>query len=96
MTPIKTLSVIAVFSIAIAAPVFARDTGPEGHDHLRIHHRAAHHHVEDQHFRGAYNLHNERFYPSLPFQRNTENFGARGRDPSRIGGEDPNMHPSAY
>jgi hypothetical protein len=29
----------------------------------------------------------------LQFQRNRENFGFSGRDPSRIGGEDPNLHP---
>jgi hypothetical protein len=27
------------------------------------------------------------------FQHNRENFGFSGRDPSRIGGEDPNLHP---
>jgi hypothetical protein len=28
------------------------------------------------------------------FLRSTDNF--RGRDPSRIGGEDPDLHPSAW
>ena len=28
------------------------------------------------------------------FQRNRENFGFSGRDPSRIGGEDPSLHPA--
>ena len=96
MTIMKTLSVIAVLSAAIAAPVFAGEPGPERHHHLRIHHGLTHHHVRDQHFRGAYNQHNERFYPSLQPQRNTEDFGSRGRDPSRIGGENPDLHPSAY
>ncbi len=29
------------------------------------------------------------------FQRNRENFGFSGRDPSRVGGEDPSLHPSS-
>ena len=93
MTIIKALSVMAVLSTAIAAPVSARDAR---HDHLRIHRGPTHHHVQDQHFRGAYNQRNERFDLNPQFQRNTDNFGVRGRDPSRIGGEDPDLHPSAY
>jgi hypothetical protein len=89
MAIMKTLSVIAILSAAIAAPAFARDAGPE----RRIHHgQTHHHHVWDhkrRHLGGGYD-------PNPQFQRNTENFGFRGRDPSRIGGEDPNLHPSAY
>jgi hypothetical protein len=81
MTITKTLSAIAILSTAIAAPAFARPV---------------HHHARDQHFRAAYNQHNERVYPYSQLQRNTENFGFRGRDPSRIGGENPDLHPSAY
>jgi len=96
MTFMKTLSAIAILSTVIAAPVFAREAGPERHHHLRTHHGLTHHHARDQHFRGAYNRHNERFYSYPQFQLHTANFGSRGRDPSRIGGEDPNLHPSAY
>jgi hypothetical protein len=80
MTNMKTLSAVIIFSAAVAAPASARD---DRLDHLVTHWR--HHH-----FRDSYNQRNERF----DFQRNTNNF--RGRDPSRIGGEDPDMHPSAY
>lgn len=93
MTIMKTLSVIAVLSAAIAAPVFAFAGEPGPGSHFRMHRGLTHHHVRDQHFRGAYNQHNERFDP---YQRNTEDFGFRGRDPSRIGGENPDLHPSAY
>jgi len=93
MTIIRALSVVAVLSTAIAAPVSARDAG---HDHLRIHRGPTYHHVQDQHFRGAYNQRNERFDLNPQFQRNTDNFGFMGRDRSRIGGEDPDLHPSAY
>jgi hypothetical protein len=84
MTILKALSAIALLSVAIAAPVSARDGRL---DHLGTHWR--HHH-----FRDAYNQRNERFDLNPQVQRNTDNFG--GRDPSRIGGEDPDRHPSAY
>jgi hypothetical protein len=84
MTNIKTLSAVIILSAAVAAPVFARDGRL---DHLGTHWR--HHH-----FRDSFNQRNERFGPNPQVQRNTEDF--RGRDPSRIGGEDPDMHPSAY
>lgn len=32
----------------------------------------------------------------LEFQRNREDFGFSGRDPSRVGGEDPTLHPGPY
>jgi hypothetical protein len=76
--------------------VFARDAEPMRHDGLRIHRGLTHHLLRDQHFRGAYNQRNERFDLNPQFQRNTDNSGFRGRDPSRIGGEDPDLHPSAY
>ena len=41
-----------------------------------------------ENFRGAYNQ------LIMPSQRNIENFGFGGRDPSRIGGEDPSLTPS--
>ena len=96
MTMVKALSAIAVLCTVMAAPVFARDTGPVRHDGLRIHRGPTHHLLRDQYFRGAYNQRNERFDLNPQFQRNTNNFGFRGRDHSRIGGEDPDLHPSAY
>jgi hypothetical protein len=89
MAIMKTLSAIAILSAAITAPVFARDAGPERPMH---HGHAHHHHVWDHkrwHFGGAHD-------PNQQLQRNTESLGFRGRDPSRVGGEDPNLHPSAY
>ena len=111
MAVARALSVIALLSTAFAAPVFARDASLEHsslehsslersshehlrHDHLRIHRGPAHHDVQDRYFRGAYNQRTDHFDPNPQFQRNTDDF--RGRDPSRIGGEDPDLHPSAY
>lgn len=48
--------------------------------HMRIHHA-------DHHLRNAYIQTNGRFY---------SNPGFRGGDPSRIGGINPDLHPSAY
>lgn len=91
MTMARALGVIAVLSTAIAAPVFAREAG---HHHLRTLRGPTHHYTPDQHFRGAYNQWNGHSDLRPQFQRNTEDFG--GRDRSRIGGEDPDLHPSAY
>src|ERR1700722_12200556 len=79
MTKMKTLHAVIILSAAIATPVFAQDHG-----------RA---HV--QHFRGAYNqmIGPSYYVPSSRAERNLENFGFSGRDPSRVGGEDPYLHP---
>jgi hypothetical protein len=47
-------------------------------------------------YRRAYNQWNEPFYaaPQTRGNRNIEDFGFSGRDPSRVGGEDPNLRPS--
>ena len=54
---------------------------------------AAEHHVQKAHrdnFLGAYNQLNT----SSLAERNLENFGFSGRDPSRVGGFDPDLRPS--
>jgi hypothetical protein len=79
MTKIKTLSAIAIISAAIATPVFAQPVRPH-----------------DQNFRGAYNQSDAEFYArplSNKERRNIEDFGFSGRDASRVGGEDPYLHP---
>jgi hypothetical protein len=78
MTTMKTLSAAIILSAAIATPVFAQPT----------------HHVRN--FRGAYNQLNEPSFaiPRTEEGRNLENFGFSGRDPSRVGGEDPSLNPS--
>jgi hypothetical protein len=85
MTHLKSLGVIAVLATTLTAPVLARETR---HSHLAVH--GSHHHLRD-----AYNQRNEGFDRSPQFQRNTES-SFRGPDHSRIGGEDPDLHPSAY
>ena len=97
MTRMKMLSAVVVLSAVIAAPVFAQDAGGAGRasrhgvrrgsitHHVRIHHR--------RYVRGIYGQPNDRYDPNPEFQRNIDNFGFSGRDPSRIGGEDPSLHP---
>jgi len=104
MTKMKALGAVLVLSALIAAPVFAKDSGVSGPEsrhglkskpgsisrHVRVHHR--------RYVRGVYTQTppNDRYDPDPEFQRNIENFGFSGRDPSRISGEDPSLHPSPY
>ena len=45
-------------------------------------------------YRGAYDQSNGPSAPLTPEQeRNKEDFGISGRDPSRVGGESPNLNP---
>ena len=79
MTKIKTLTAVIILSTAVATPVFAKG----GTYHNRS-------------FRGAYNQMTEPSFavPRSQAERNIENFGFSGRDPSRVGGWDPSLHPS--
>jgi hypothetical protein len=81
MTKLKTLSAVIILSATVATPVFAQPT----------HYGRAY-----DRYRGAYNQSNEPFYaiPQTRDDRNIENFGFSGRDPSRVGGEDPSLKPS--
>jgi hypothetical protein len=82
MTKLKILSAIVILSAAIATPVFAQDAIGPGHGRV----------YDQSNYRGAYNQSNETFY-AQPLtneeRRNVEDFGFSGRDPSRVGGEDP-------
>ena len=82
MNKMKALNAAIILSAAIAAPVFAQ--------------HANNHRPYDQDFRGAYNQSNAKSY-AQPLtddeRRNLEDFGFSGRDPSRVGGEDPYLHP---
>ena len=52
--------------------------------------------VQDPYFRGAYDQFNGYAYDAprtLDEERNLEDFGFSGRDPSRPGGEDPSLNP---
>ena len=89
MTNFKTFSAVMILSAAIAAPVFAQDANVSGPEHVRTHH--------ERNYRGAYNEVNGSSYAasrSQEEQTNLQNFGFSGRDPSRVGGEDPDLKPS--
>jgi hypothetical protein len=78
MTKMKTLSAVIILSAIVATPGFAQP---------------AHHGRTD--YRGSYNQLNEPYAaPQTQGQRNIENFGFSGRDPSRVGGMDPSLNPS--
>jgi len=99
MTQMKALSAVIILCAAIAAPAFARDAIGPGYSlellpvtNFRSNYRVP----DDQNYRGVYNQWNETF-DAQPLtdqeRRNVENFGFSGRDPSRVGGEDPNLNP---
>ena len=78
MTRIQALTVAMLLTTAVATPAFAKG---------KVHHES---------FRGAYNQVIEPSYaaPGSLSERNIENFGLSGRDPSRVGGFDPSLRPS--
>jgi hypothetical protein len=92
-----------VLPSADAAPAFAQDAVGPGYGvesqlvtNYRSNHRTSHRGPYDQNFRGAYNQSGASFYarpPTNEERRNLEDFGFSGRDPSRVGGEDPYLHP---
>ena len=93
MTRIRLVRAILIITAVIitavtGAPVLAQDAampnGMKRHHHLRAHH---------PHFRRADNQSYRQTDPDPVFQRNIENFGFSGRDPSRIGGADPSLNP---
>ena len=92
MTKIKTLGAVIILTAAVAAPAFAQDAGQVG--------RASHHGrtYEQSNYRGAYNQLSGAPYDAAPQtpeeMRNRDNFGFSGRDPSRVGGEAPNLNPA--
>src|ERR1700759_5108713 len=71
MTKMKTLTALVILSTAVATPVFAK--GGTYHNET---------------FRGAYNQMTEPSFAVAPTraERNIQNFGFSGRDPSRVGG----------
>lgn len=79
MTKTKTLTAVMILTTAIATPVFAKS-------------RTYRH----ESFRGAYNQVTEPDFavPQSRAERNIQNFGFSGRDPSRVGGWDPSLNPS--
>ncbi|MGD0851344.1 hypothetical protein [Bradyrhizobium sp.] len=89
MTKFKTLSAVMILSAAIATPVFAQDADvqqPSPATHVRSHDRS--------NYRSAYNQSNAAVYAAPRRDADTEDFGFSGRDPSRVGGEDPDLRPA--
>ena len=77
----------------VAMVVAAALTATPGFSRAYRHHDRPHH---DGHYYRDYSgyLDPRSGHYDPEFQRNRENFGFSGRDPSRIGGEDPSLHPA--
>jgi hypothetical protein len=98
VTKMKALSALIILSTAFAAPVFAQDTISSGYalsPQLVTNYRS-NYRPFDQNVGGSYDQSGASYYaPHLTSQeqRNLEDFGFSGRDPSRVGGENPYLHP---
>jgi hypothetical protein len=99
MTKMKALGAVIILSAAFAAPVFAHAAIGPGNGlepQLVTNYRSTDRVPDEQNFRGAYNLSGASF-GARPLtneeRRNIEDFGFSGRDPSRVGSEDPYLHP---
>ncbi len=89
MTKLKTLSAIAILSMVIATPVFAQETIAPGDASQPAT-------PYDQNPNAERSPSDPEFYAqplSSKERSNIENFGFSGRDPSRVGGENPYLHP---
>jgi hypothetical protein len=88
MTKMKTLSAVIILSAVVATPVLAQEAGTRG--------PGSRYGLEPRSFpRGAYNQLNGPSYATPRNGSNIENFGSSGRDPSRVGGQDPSFNPSS-
>ncbi len=95
MIKIRALVSTIIVSAVVAGPILAQDAFAESRsrDRMQI---QAHHHGRVYHrnnFHGAYNSYRQPNIDEMQYQRNRENFGFSGRDRSRVGGEDPALHP---
>jgi hypothetical protein len=80
----------AVGASALATPGFAGDGRSYRHHRYRPHHHDRDYSVTRD-YSGYLDPNSGHYDPQ--FQRNRENFGFSGRDPSRIGGVDPSLNP---
>ena len=79
---------IGVSTFTATAPAFAGEYWAHRH-HVRHYYR---HHSGYVDYSGYLDPRSGHYDPE--FQRNRENFGFSGRDPSRVGGIDPSLHPA--
>jgi hypothetical protein len=98
MTKMSTLSAVIIFSAAVAMPAFAQDEagvlGPGSRDRLETDHsRARDNDRRENQMNGPFNGPSSVNIDTEEQQRNLEDFGFSGKDPSRVGGEDPYLNP---
>lgn len=97
MTKMTTLSAVMILLAAVATPVIAQEMGgtmgPGSSNGLEPEPVPPHHGPADQNFRGANDQLPWNSIQREEDERNIEDFGFSGRDPSRVGGEDPSLNP---
>jgi hypothetical protein len=88
MNLMKTITAAVVLSASIAAPAFAQDA-------YQSYSGAPYRHAPTLYYR-SYNVPPGSYAPRDNDEFwNQENFGFSGRDPSRVGGESPNLLPGS-
>jgi hypothetical protein len=89
-----SLPIIAV-AVTVGASAFTATRAFAGDHRTHRHHTRMHQQPRDysgnRDYSGYLDPQSGHYDPE--FQRNRENFGFSGRDPSRVGGEDPSLHP---
>jgi hypothetical protein len=98
MTKMSTLSAVIILSAAVAMPAFAQDEagvrGPGSRDRLETHHSGARDNDRGENqMNGPSNGPSNVNIDTEEHERNLEDFGFSGKDPSRVGGEDPYLNP---
>jgi len=87
--PIVAVAVTVGASAFTATPTFAGDYRAH-RQHYRVHKPMDYPHYQMD-YSGYLDPRSGHYDPQ--FQRNRENFGFSGRDPSRVGGVDPSLNP---
>jgi hypothetical protein len=86
---------LAAIACVVGASAFTATPGFAGDEWAYRHHHRWHHHYRDysgtRDYSGYLDPSSGHYDPQ--FQRNRENFGFSGRDPSRVGGVDPTLNP---
>ena len=94
MTKMSTLSAVIILSAAVAMSAFAQDEagvrGPGSRDRLETHNSGARDHDRGE---SQMNWPSNVNIDKEDHERNLEDFGFSGKDPSRVGGEDPYLNP---
>jgi hypothetical protein len=94
MNKLKLISAAVIVSASIVGPAFAQDMGMDG-PYVRAAPYAGPASRPQTYYRSYGQVSPEYYAPRNDDEyRNLQNFGFSGRDPSRVGGQSPDLNPS--